>query len=144
MAIRPKEPKRGNIAAAAAVLALAGWSAAPVLAASDHRVLCEENREATLDIDRQVLTTAPVSHEASNGATETAATTIDSVAEDHLLKSRVEATVRKVFADSIDETDAEETGDIDSGDDEVTELRLRPMSENEMVPSRRQMYRKDI
>lgn len=114
MAVRPKEPKQGNIAAAAAVLVLAGWFAAPVLAAPDL------------------------------GIAETTATTIDSVADDHLLKTRVEATAREVFADSVDDSDTEEVVDIDSEDGEVTEPRLRPMSENELAPFRRQMYRKDI
>ena len=145
MAVRSQEPKQANIAAVAAVFVLAGWFAAPVLAASDHRVLCEESREATLDIDEKVLTATPASHEVSSRDTaEAAATTIDSVAADHLLKPRVEATAREVFADSIDEADADEPVEIESEGDDGTELRLRPMSENKMVPLRRQMYRNDI
>ena len=131
MAIRPKEPKQVNIAATAAVLVLVGWFAAPVLAASDHRVLCAEERTAIPDFNEQVRT-------------ETAASTIDAVAADHLLKPRVEATAREVFADSIDETAADEPVEIESEADDAAELRLRPMSEIEVAPLRRQMYRKDI
>jgi len=131
MTVRPTEPRQGNIAAAAAILVMVGWFAAPVLAATDAHIPCEKERKAALDFDQQVLT-------------ETVASTIDSVAADHLLKPRVEATAREVFADSIDDTAADEPVEIEADVDDASELRLRPVTEIEMVPLRRQMYRKDI
>jgi len=62
------------------------------LAAPDRDdVLCGTNLEATLDIKA-----------------DTMSTTIEAVADDHLLKPRVEATARKVFADSASESATEE------------------------------------
>lgn len=142
MAARPKEPKQGNIAATAALVVLAGWFAAPVLAASDRSLVCDQDRAATLDVARHELT--PTSHEVSGEQEpESVATTIDSVAEDHLLKPRVEAAARKVFSQEGDKTETEEDPDAEA-DNDATEPRLRPVSDNELVPSRRQMYRKDI
>lgn len=145
MAVRPQAPRQGNIASTVAVLVLAGCFAAPVLAASDRGFLCDKNREANLDIAGQALAVTPVSHEVtSNDSVETTATTIDSVAADHLLKPRVEATAREVFAESASVPNPEDVLEVESADDEIAEPRLRRMSENELVPFRRQMYRKDI
>lgn len=127
MSERHRQPEHDNIAATAAILVLAGWFAAPVLAAPDRDdVLCGTSLEATLDIK-----------------TDTMSTTIEAVADDHLLKPRVEATARKIFADSASESATEEVIEIES-DDEATAPRLRPVSDNELVPFRRQMYRRDI
>ena len=121
MAVRPQAPRQGNIASTVAVLVLAGCFVAPVLAVT------------------------PASHEVtSNDSVETTATTIDSVAADHLLKPRVEATAREVFAESASVPNPEDVLEVESADDEIAEPRLRRMSENELVPFRRQMYRKDI
>lgn len=141
---RPTAPKQGNIVATAAFLVLAGWFAAPVLAASDRGPACDQDRDATLDVARHELTLT--SHEVSSEQeSESVATTIDSVVEDHLLKPRVEAAARKVFAHGEDEAEAEsEVGTEDESDDDVAEPRLRPVSDNELVPFRRQMFRKDI
>ena len=139
MAVRPTAPNRGNIAATAAVLLLAGCFAVPVLAAPDRGLACPDDRAATLDVETHELT--PASHEVSgNDAPESVATTIESVAGDHLLKPRVEAAARKVFA----EDDASQDTEVESEDDEITKTRLRRVSENELVPFRRQMFRKDI
>lgn len=141
MATRPKEPKRGDIAVTATILVLAGCFAAPVLAASDRSLSCTEKRAATLDVATHELTLT--SHEVSStDNTESAATTIESVADDHLLKPRVEAAARKVFADDGEETQSDDEAESDI--DEVTESRLRPVSDNELVPFRRQMFRRDI
>ncbi len=128
MSERHKQPEHGHIAATAAILVLAGWFAAPVLAAPDRDdALCGTNLEATLDIKA-----------------DTMSTTIEAVADDHLLKPRVEATARKIFADSASESATEEVIEIESDDDEAAAPRLRPVSDNELVPFRRQMYRRDI
>ncbi len=140
MAVRPTAPKRGNIAATAAVLLLTGCFAVPVLAAPDRGLACRDDRAASLDVETHELATA--SHEVSgNDEPRSVATTIESVADDHLLKPRVEAAARKVFADDSASQDAEVA---ESEGDEVTETRLRRVSDNELVPFRRQMFRKDI
>lgn len=145
MAVRPQAPRQGNIASTVAVLVLAGCFAAPVLAASDRGFLCDKNREANLDIAGLELAVTPASHDVtSNDSVESAAATIDSVAADHLLKPRVEAAAREVFAESASESNPEEVLEVESDDDEIVEPRLRRVSENEAVTFRRQMYRKDI
>ena len=139
MAVRPKAPKQGTIAAAAAAVLLAGCFAAPVLAAPD-RFACSDERSATLDVASHAL--ALTSHEVSGDDTsESVAATIDSVADDHLLKPGVEAAARKVFADDKTAQDTEETA---SESDEPAKARLRRVSDNQPLPFRRQMYRKDI
>jgi hypothetical protein len=124
------------------VLVLASCLAAPALAASDRGILCDKDQEATLDIAGHELALA--SHEAGDSdIAESVATTIDSVADDHLLKPRVEATAREVFADGESDTEFEEALEVES-DDEPAVPRLHRMSDNELVPFRRQMFRKDI
>jgi hypothetical protein len=127
MAIRHKQPKQGHIAATAAILVLGGWFAAPVIAAPDRDALCDSRLEATLAIKA-----------------DTMSTTIDAVADDHVLKPRVAATARKIFADSTDKSRTDDVIEIESDDDEVPAPRLRSLSDNELVPFRRQMYRRDI
>ncbi|MDH5619374.1 MAG: hypothetical protein OEZ11_12120, partial [Gammaproteobacteria bacterium] len=61
-----------------------------------------------------------------------------------LLKPRVAAAARKVFAQADDEADSEEAVDEQAEEDEVEAPRLRPISDNKLVPVRRQMYRRDI
>lgn len=145
MALRPRAPRQGTVASTAAILVLTGCLAAPVLAASDRGLLCDENRKANLDIAEQELATVQTSHEVNgDDPVDATATTIDSVAADHLLKPRVEATAREVFAVTTGESDSEEVLQVDSDDEEVAKPRLRRMSDNKLAPVRRQMYRKDI
>jgi hypothetical protein len=127
MARRQKQPKQVHIAEVAAILVLAGCFAAPVVAAPDHDPLCYSHLEATLKIKA-----------------DTMSTTIDAVADDHVLKPRVEATARKIFTDSANESETEEISEIESDDDKAPAPRLRSLSDNELVPFRRQMYRRDI
>ena len=142
MAQRPQAPRQGNVASTAAVFLLASLLAAPVLAASDRGILCDKDREATLDIAEHEL--AVVSHEVSDGEiAEPVATTIESVADDHLLKPRVEATAREVFIDVDSEAETSEPAELNSADDADTR-KLRPVTDNKLAPLRRQMFRKDI
>jgi len=139
MAVWPKAPKQGTIAATAVGVLLAACFAAPVLAAPD-RFACSDDRSATLDIASHEL--ALTSHEVSGDDTsESVAATIDSVADDHFLKPGVEAAARKVFAEDKTTQDTEEAA---SESDELAKARLRRVSDNQPVPFRRQMYRKDI
>lgn len=142
MAQRPQAPRQGNVASTAAILVLASVFAAPVLAASDRGTLCDNDQGPTLDIAEHKLVV--VSHEAGDSrSAEAVATTIESVADDHLLKPRVEATARQVFADGESEAEIDEAADLDSADDESMPP-LRPVSNNKLVPLKRQMFRRDI
>ena len=142
MAQRPQAPRQGNVASTAAVLVLASLFAAPVLAASDRGILCDKDQGPTLDIAEHEL--AVVSSGAGDSSNaEPVATTIESVADDHLLKPRVEAAAREVFADGESEAEIDEAVELDSADDDSMP-RLRPVSDNKLVPLRRQMFRRDI
>lgn len=122
-----EQPRQSNIAASAAILLLAGWFAAPALAAPERDALCDELTEATLEI-----------------RTETMSTTVDAVADEHLLRPRVAATARKVFTDNDSQVSQDDTVDESAEEDETEAPRLRSLSDNELVPFRRQMYRRDI
>jgi hypothetical protein len=126
MAVRHKQPKQGHIAATATLLLLGGWFAAPVLAAPARDALCDSNLEATLEIKA-----------------DTMSATVEAVKDDHLLKPGVAATARKIFGDSAVESETEEVIEFEA-DDEAPAPRLRPLSDNKLVPFRRQMYRRDI
>jgi hypothetical protein len=118
---------------------LASLFATPALAASDRGSLSEKDQEATLDIVKLEL--AVVSHETSDTKmTEPVATTIDSVADDHLLKPRVKATAREVFTDNESEAQTKEGVELDDADEPA----LRPITDNKLAPLRRQMFRRDI
>ena len=130
MAVRPSEPQQGNNAAAAALLVLAAWIAGPVLAAPDHDPLCDESHDNALEVSQQELTATPVN-------------TSDELLTNHLLKRRVEATVRKVF-DEVQEKVAEEVADPTEAEAPVPEPVTQGLSDGEVTPLRRQMYRRDI
>ncbi len=122
MAVRPTEPQQGKKAAAAALLALTSWFAGPVLAAPNFDVLCDERLTPVLEVSRQVLTATTV-----NSSEE--------LLENHLLKPRVEETARKVFGEAEDETETEFP--------EPTPA-IQGLSDGEVLPLKRQMYRRDI
>lgn len=117
MAVRSTEPQQGIGAAAAALLMLAGWIAGPALAAPDH------------DESQQALAAAP-------------ANSSEELLRDHLLKPRVEATARKVFAET-DEPDQEEN-DADDVDLPEPGPVIQGLSDGEIAPLKRQMFRRDI
>lgn len=128
MAVRPTEPQQGNIAAIALLL-LFGWIAGPALAAPDHDLLCDESHNATLDVPQQALTATPV-----NSSEE--------LLKNHLLKPRVEATAREIF-DEAEEPAAQE-GDGDEVELPEPDPVIQGLSDGEVAPLRRQMYRRDI
>lgn len=124
---RQDQAKQGHIAATAAMLVLAGWISTPAFAAADRDIQCDKDAEATLEVKADSMST-----------------TVEAVANDHLLKPSVEATAREVFSDPTSETEMEEAVEAESEDDEAAAPRLRPLSDNKLVPFRRQMYRRDI
>jgi hypothetical protein len=117
MAVRPTDLQQGIKAAAAALLVLAGWVTGPALAAPDH------------DESQQALTATP-------------ANSSEELLQDHLLKPRVEATARKVFA-TAEETEQKE-GDADEVESPAPGPVVQGLSDGEVVPLKRQMYRRDI
>lgn len=145
MAVRPTERKQGTIAAVAASLVLtalvATLSAAPALAAPALESLCDKTHNATLEVSEIQLTATPVSHDTVE--TDSAAK-VDVLSADHLLKPRVEATIREVFADSDDETKAAEDVQTEADDPVIMNTRVPGVSDDELARFKRQMYRKDI
>jgi hypothetical protein len=111
------EPQQGISVAAAALLVLAGWLAGPALAAPDH------------DESQQALAAAP-------------ANPSEALLEDHLLKPLVEATARKVFAETEDADEEEvDTDDVDLPEPGPV---IQGLSDGEVAPLKRQMFRRDI
>jgi len=145
MAVRQTASKRSTITAATAFFLLGAWYAAPVLAASDLEILCEDSHDATLEVAEYALTPRQVSHEIDASDMADLASSEDGVlAEDHLLKPRVEATVREVFADSEGKSVVEEEDVTDLEDSAVQKLSAPRMTDGHAVPFKRQMYRQDI
>lgn len=116
MAVRSTEPQQG-INAAAALLVLASWIAGPVLAAPDHG-------------------------ESQQALTATSVSSSEELLRDHLLRPRVEATARKVFAEA-EVTDQKE-GDADDADLSEPGPVVQGLSDGKVAPLKRQMYRRDI
>lgn len=117
MAVPSREPQQGISAAAAALLLLAGWLSGPALAAPDHGE------------SGQALSATPM-----NSGEE--------LLQDHLLRPRVEAEARKAFAES-EETDAQES-DADEAKLPEPGPVTQKLSDGEVAPLKRQMYRRDI
>lgn len=140
MAGRPNTPQQGNFTATAALLALAGWFAAPALAAPNHDFLCDDPASATLEINPRELVAISVSH----GPGDRAAAPDDALDDTHLLRTRVKATAREVFADEDSEAGTEDSTDAPAENTVTGKPRLRPLTDGTLVPFRRQMYRRDI
>jgi hypothetical protein len=145
MTVRQTASKRSTTAAAAAIFLLAGWHAAPVLAASDLSTLCENSHEATLDVAEFELKARQVSHDIDASELADLASSDDGLmAQDHLLKPRVEATVREVFADSDKKSLVEDDGVTDLEESAIEELTGPRLTDGHAVTFKRQMYRQDI
>ncbi len=128
MGVRPQVTQEGRTAATA-LLVLAAWMAGPAVAAPEPDLLCAGELDASLVVPQAELAATPVN-------------TSDELLANHLLKPRVKATAREVFADEegSDAQDATEEASADAPVDPVS----RSSSESEVTPFRRQMYRRDI
>ena len=145
MAPRQTSSKHRTITATAALFLLGAWYAAPVLAASDLEILCSDSHDATLEVAEYELIPRQVSHDIDASDMADVASGQDSVlANDHLLKPRVEATVREVFADSDGKSLVEEEDVADLEEPAIQELNAPRMTDGHAVPFKRQMYRQDI
>ena len=60
MAVKLRQPRQQVIAASAASLALAGLLAAPVLAAPERGLLCDDSTDPALAVSPSELTATPV------------------------------------------------------------------------------------
>lgn len=141
MAVPPTGRKQGNIAAVAASLLLTALIAAPALAAPAYKALCDKTHDATLEVSKNELTSTLVSHDLVE---PDSADKVDVLSADHLLKPRVEATVREVFADSDDEAEPAEAVQTEADDPVIMNTRVPGVSDDELARFKRQMYRKDI
>ena len=145
MAVRPTASKQHSLTALTALLSLAALHAAPVLAASDHEILCEESHVATLEVAEQELTARLVSHDIdASRIADLASSSSDALSKDHLLKPRVEAAVREVFTETDSSSLAEEGPVTEPDETVIQELAAPPMSDGKTGPLKRQMYRRDI
>ncbi len=132
---RPDVPKHGKNAIALALLLFA----APVLAATDHDILCDDHHEATLDITETELVASPVSHEPESAVDDET----QPVSADRLLRPRFDATVREIFTDEDDDTEVEETEAVIENP-AALRIRVPGVSDKDLVRFKRQMYRRDI
>ena len=122
MAVRPTGPRQGKMATAVARVALIGWFAGPVLDAPDHEAFSDESHTPGLDVSRQALTASTVNSD-------------EEILENHLLQPRATESARKVFEETPgeDETELPEPAPAVQG-----------LSDSEVPPLKRQMYRRDI
>lgn len=132
MAVTLRQPGQHAFAASATALVLAALLAAPVLAAPERGLLCDDNTVQALDISPDELTATPVSNS-------------DELLENHLLKPQTKAAVRGAFPN---ETSGDE-GKIDTAETEVNETGvpepgIHSASEQKRAVYKRPMYRRDI
>jgi len=141
MAVGPTRRKQDKLAVLAAGLALAAWFATPAFGAPAHDALCNESRDATLEVSENELSATLINHEVTE---QDAADRVDILSADHLLSPRAAATIRKVFADSDDEVEESEATQTEADETVIMNTRVPGFSDDELARFKRQMYRKDI
>ena len=132
MAVTLRQPRQQVVAASATALVLAGLLAAPVLAAPERGLLCDDTTPPSLDVSPHALTATPVSNS-------------DELLESHLLRPRAKAAARGAFPDGASGDD----GKIDTVESEVKEAvvpgpGIRSTAEQKRAVYKRPMYRRDI
>ncbi len=135
MAGRRDVPKQGKTALALGLLLFA----APLLAAPDHDIFCDDHHQATLEIAATELVASPVSHEPETAVADET----QPVSADRLLRPRFDATVREIFTDDDDETDVDETERV-TEDPAALRIRVPGVSDEDLARFKRRMYRRDI
>lgn len=141
MAVGPTRRKLDKLAVLATGLALAAWFVTPAFGAPVHDTLCNESRDATLEVSEYELSATLVNHEMKE---QVATDRVDAPSADHLLSPRAAATIREVFADSDDEAEESEATQTDADDTVIMNTRVPGLSDDELARFKRQMYRKDI
>ncbi len=159
---RSKPYQQNTFAAGAALLVMAGFFAAPALAATSAQIPCPDATEATLDVPVHVLVAEFVNQNvpAASITDDEAIAAIEITASYSLLAPRAEAAIRNAF----DSSNAEVTGvahtppmagtdaksEPASHDDEraetdpVMNTRLPGISDDDFLRYKKQMYRRDI
>jgi hypothetical protein len=131
MAVRPEKPVQDKTAVSAAGVVLLLGLSAPVLAAPDRDVRCEDS-EPTLSVSATELSVSPV-----NSSEE--------LLDEHLLRPRAESAMRSAFADDLEEAEEPEAESVDDDEDVLQETPVIPSAfGREPSPFKRQMYRRDI
>lgn len=129
MATQPRAPQHGRTAAAAALLVAVGWLTGPAIAAPEPDLFCADDLDATLNVSDTELSATPVN-------------TSIGLLGNHLLKPRVKATAREVFAD--DDGADSEVATEESAVDAPSEPVSNSSTDDQATPFKRQMYRRDI
>lgn len=148
MAGRQSATKQGNaFAANAVILLLAAWFAAPVTAAPNIEIGCEDVADATLEIPAHKLNAEIVNHDVDDQAIGSDS---DVLTPAHYLTPQAQATLRKVFDDTARPLAELAPRNDDSVDDVAREelpdmnARVPGVTDSELARYRRQMYRSDI
>lgn len=132
MAVTLRQPGQHVIAASAAALALAGLLAAPVLAAPERGLLCDDSTDSALTVSTSELTATPVNSS-------------DKLVENHLLRPNTKAAVRGAFPEDTPDADSDApVPDADTTDTVAPESGIRSTPETGQSVYKRQMYRRDI
>ena len=131
-AVMPIQPMQRTYVATTAVLLLAGVLAAPALAAPEHRLLCEDDTDLSLELTVTELSATPVN---SN----------EEMLQGHLLKPRSDAAARSAFAkESIDTDEVVDSEELNAEEPVVADPGIPSASKQKRPIYKRQMYRRDI
>ena len=129
MLIQPRQ--RINVATTAALL-LAGMLAAPVLAAPERALLCDDDGGQTLDLTAIELSATPVNNS-------------EELLRGHMLKPRTEAAARSAFAEETpDDNDVVDGEEPEANEPVVPDPGIPSASQLKRPVYKRQMYRRDI
>ena len=152
MAGRQTAPGQRNAFAANAVtLLLAAWFAAPVIAAPNIEIGCDDVADATLEISVDELNAEIVNHDldADDGDELDVGRDPKTLSAERHLTPRAAATLREAFEDTPHPL-AEVTPAADNGAENAAEelpemnTRVPGVTDSELARYRRQMYRIDI
>ena len=131
-AVMPTQPRQRTNVATTALSLLAGLLAAPVFAAPERVLLCDENDGQGLALSAIELSVTPVSSS-------------EEMLQDHLLKPRTDAALRNAFADeSADEGDIVEREEPEVDEPVAADPGVPSVSKQKRPVYKRQMYRRDI
>jgi hypothetical protein len=132
MAVRLKTLGLNIIAAAAAMLVVAGLITGPALAAPERALFCADDDTPTLDNAADALLATPVN-------------TSDELLENHVLRPGAQSAARGAFGDEPSPAEpVEQSKAMKAEGAAATEPGLHSASERKGSPYKRQMYRRDI
>jgi len=151
MAGRQSTPVQGTTSTASAVvLLLAACFAAPVIAAPNIDIRCDDVADATLEIPVHELKAEVVNHDVETDIADESEAESDVLKPAHYLTPQAEARLQKAFEDAsppLATAKPASDDDVDTVDgDEFPGMNTRVpgVSDSELARYRRQMYRIDI